>query len=260
MPQRGQYGHALVAPIQEPVVGERLQDPPHRLDVLGVEGHVRAPVLQPVPDPLREALPLLLVGEDGVAANLVELLDAQGFDLGLPADAQLLLRLDLHRKAMGVPSGDPRDAPSLQGAVPAHQVLDRPADDVVQPGASVRGGRPLVEHEGLSVGGGLQRAAEKVLLPPPGQRLVLDLEEAVGKLGIAHGSAQLSLSPSGSPRRGYRGRGGVNRSPSGSEPVFPSSSGRFGSPRAGPGVASGAAAVSCLPVSASTGGRCSRPS
>src|SRR5690606_39581946 len=60
------------------------------------------------------------------------------FDLLLAADAQLLLGLDLDRQPVRVPAGYARDVLAAQRVVPADEVLDRTADDVVDPGPAVR--------------------------------------------------------------------------------------------------------------------------
>src|SRR5690606_25208029 len=100
--------HALVPPVDQPPLVELPQDPPDALDVIRTERDVRPRVVQPVPHPLGEPLPLLLVREDALPAHLVEARDADRLDLALAADPELLLRLDLDGQAVRVPARDPR--------------------------------------------------------------------------------------------------------------------------------------------------------
>ena len=165
--------HHLVAAVEEPPVRHLFQQPPHRLHVLGVKRHIRPRIVQPVTDPLREALPFVLVGEDRLLAALVEPGDAALLDLLLVLDAEPFLRLDLDREAVRVPAGDAGDMAAEHGLVAAHQVLDGAADDVVQSGATVGSGRALEEDELLAVAGGLEGAAEGVLLAPGFEDLLL---------------------------------------------------------------------------------------
>ena len=72
--------------VEEPLVPEVLEVPPHRLDVLGGEGPVGAVDVDPVADPLGQGLPLV----DVVAHRLA----AEPGELG---DADLLLDLSLGR-------------------------------------------------------------------------------------------------------------------------------------------------------------------
>src|SRR3989442_532578 len=114
----------LVATVEERLVVQPLQEPPHRLDVLGRVGDVGALVVEPVGDPLGEIFPVRLVREHVLAAQRVELLDAERLDLLLAADVQLLLDLDLDRQAVRVPARDARDAVPEHRLIAAHQVLD----------------------------------------------------------------------------------------------------------------------------------------
>ena len=73
----------LVALVKHLLVPDLLQRPPDRLDVAGVERAVGVIKIDPKTDPLGQAIPLVKEGEDRVAALLVELGDAELFDLGL---------------------------------------------------------------------------------------------------------------------------------------------------------------------------------
>src|SRR5690606_34103086 len=96
--------HALVAAVDQPLLVQPFEDRPDALDVLGVERDVRPRIVEPVADPLREPLPLLLVREDALATRLIESRDADLLDLPLAADAELLFGLDLYRQAVRVPA------------------------------------------------------------------------------------------------------------------------------------------------------------
>src|SRR5690606_16424847 len=137
-------GHALVAPVEEPALVHLLEQPPHALDVLRRVRDVRPRVIEPVADPLGEALPVLLVGPDALAADLVEASHAHFLDLALAADPELLLRLDLDRQPVRVPPRDARHVATPHRLVAADQVLDRTADHVVDPRPAVRRRRTLV--------------------------------------------------------------------------------------------------------------------
>src|SRR5439155_21263535 len=77
----------LVAARQQSLGKERLERPPHTLDVFVRVRDVRVLVIEPVSDPLAELLPLVLVPEHALATAAIELRDAELLDLLLAADA-----------------------------------------------------------------------------------------------------------------------------------------------------------------------------
>src|SRR5690606_33474336 len=178
--------HALVPAVQQPALVHLREQPPNALDVIGRVRDVRPRVVEPVADPLGEALPVLLVRPDALAADLVEVSHPHFLDLSLPADPELLLRLDLDRQPVRVPPGDPRHVPTAHRLVAADQILDRPADDVVDPRPPVRRGRTFVEDEFLRARRRLERATEQVLFPPPPEDLLLQADRTRRILRISH--------------------------------------------------------------------------
>ena len=62
-------GHDLVALVEQALVPDLPQQPPHRLDVLVGVGVVGVVEVDPEADALGEALPLLEVGGDALAAR-----------------------------------------------------------------------------------------------------------------------------------------------------------------------------------------------
>src|SRR5690606_2364088 len=130
----------------------------------------------------------LLVREHALPAHLVEPRDADRLDLPLAADPQLLLRLDLDRQTVRVPARDARHVSASHRLVPAEQVLDAPAQHVMQTGPPVRRGRPLVEDEFLAAFRRLERAPEEVLVSPALEHLLLQLRRFPRILRVGHGS------------------------------------------------------------------------
>ena len=102
----------LVAAIQQTLVVQRRERPPHALDVVVAVRDVRIAVVEPEADALAQLLPVAAVLPDALAAEPVELLDADLFDLLLAADAELLLDFDLDGKAVRVPARLARDVES----------------------------------------------------------------------------------------------------------------------------------------------------
>src|SRR5437588_11858897 len=90
-------------------------------------------VFEPVPDTLRERLPIRLVREDVLATQLVELRDAVRLDLLLARDAERFLDLDLDGQAVCVPAGDARDALLKHRVVAAHEILNGTSAIVMHP-------------------------------------------------------------------------------------------------------------------------------
>src|SRR6185503_13651364 len=74
-------GENLVAAIEPAATKERCKRPPHALDVIVRVSDVRIAVVEPVPDPFAQLLPIGSVAPDALAAHLVEPLDTDLLDL-----------------------------------------------------------------------------------------------------------------------------------------------------------------------------------
>ena len=179
----GAVRRALHPLVHQPLVPELLQHPPPRLDVAVVEGGVGVIHVHPVADALRQLLPRLDVAHHALAAVRVEPVDAVRLDLLLAGQAQLLLHLQLHGQAVGVPPALADDAVAAHGLVAGDGVLEDPCEDVVDARRAVGRGRALVEHEQrlllVHLPAALElRPAKDVALPPEGQHPLLQLREA----------------------------------------------------------------------------------
>src|SRR2546430_8540190 len=164
--------------------------------------------IEPVRDPLRQRLPIGLIGEDALAAQPVELLDAVGFDLLLAADAERPLHLDLHGQPVGIPPRDARHALAQHRVVAAHQIFDGAGEDVVDARPAVGRGRPFEEHERRPVAHRLPRLLEQPLVLPGREQLLL---ERVGReLGIDD-RVRHQLRRSSTPRISAVSRGSEER-------------------------------------------------
>ena len=162
-------GHDLVALVQQPAVPDLAEDPPHRLDVVVGEGVVGIIEVDPEPDALREALPLLEIRGDALAAQLVELGDAVGLDLPLAVDAETALDLQLDRQAVGVPAALARHAVAAHRLVAREEVLEDARDDVVRARAAVGRRRPFVEDVEGRVVAALEALLEDAVVFPERQ-------------------------------------------------------------------------------------------
>ena len=184
--QRGPAARAvrddLVALVEQALVADLPQRPPHRLDVVGVERAVGVVEVEPEPDALRQPVPVLQVGEDRLAAALVELLDPVGLDLLLRGDPELLLDRDLDGQPVAVPAALALDVVAAHRLVARVDVLEDPREHVVGARAAVGGRRPLVEHPLRAALPAAQRLVEDVALAPALQHLLLELGE--GLVGI----------------------------------------------------------------------------
>ena len=189
----GAVGRAAVVLVDQPALPQLLEDPPAALDVVVVVGDVRVLHVRPEGDALGQFLEIADVAVDALAAFGVELGDAVGLDLGLGAEAELLLHLDLDGQAVGVPARLAGHAVAAHRLVAREQVLDDAGHDVVDAGPPVRRRRPLVEHEQVAFGALRDAAAEDVALAPEVEDAGLERGEAdagvdgAEELGLGHG-------------------------------------------------------------------------
>ena len=179
MPQRGQYGHDLVALGQQALVEDLLERPPDRLDVVVVEREVGVVGVDPEADPLGQRVPLVDVAQHRLAALGVELGDAVALDVVLGVEAELLLDLELDRQAVAVPAALAVHVVAAHRPVAREDVLEHAREHVVGAGTAVRGRRTLVEDVRLGALAAADRLAEDVALAPALEHPLLELGEGL---------------------------------------------------------------------------------
>ena len=203
----GAVGHDLVALIEESLVVDGLESPPLGLDVAVVIGHVGVVHVHPVAHPVGHVRPLGGIFPYGLLAALDEGLHAVLLDLLLAVQAQLLLHLQLHGQAVGVPTGLAKHVVALHGPVAGDDVLDAPGQHVADVGLAV--GRGGAVEDG--VGGGalaeLHALLEHMVFLPEGQDLLLPVHELqIRRYFVVHTFLQLFIEnkKSSAPIRGER--------------------------------------------------------
>ena len=148
----------------------------------------------------RQALPVLDVAKDRLAALGVELGDPVLLDLRLVREAQLLLDLQLDRQPVAVPAALAGDPLAGHRVVARVDVLEDPGEDVRGVRLPVRGGRALVEapqRRALALG---NLALEHVALAPALEDPLLKLGEGLLRIDFAktrHERAILRAAPHG---------------------------------------------------------------
>jgi hypothetical protein len=172
-------GHDLVALVEQSLVVDLAQRPPHRLDVRRVERAVGIVEVDPEADALRQRVPVLEVLEDRLAAALVELGDPEFLDLLLVLDAELLLDGDLDRQAVRVPAALALDLVAAHRLVARVDVLEDAREDVVDARLAVGRRRALPEDPRLGALPAANRLVEHVAFAPAREDLLLELGEGL---------------------------------------------------------------------------------
>jgi hypothetical protein len=135
-------------PAIEEIPGEELGEcPPDALHIGLVIRHVGVVEIDPEPQLLGEALPLLGVTEDALETATDEGLHPVLDDRILPGDAELLLHLDLDGEAVGVPARSAGHVEAAHGLVTGEDVLHHAGQRVAVVGHPVRGRGAFVEDE-----------------------------------------------------------------------------------------------------------------
>ena len=201
-------GHDLVALREQPLVEDLLERPPDGLDVGVVEREVGVVGVDPVADPLRQAVPLVDVAQHRLAALGVELGHAVALDVLLGLEAELLLDLQLDRQPVAVPAALALDVVPLHRLVARKDVLEDAREHVMRARAAVGGGRPLVEDERRRPLAATHRLGEHVALAPARQHLLFEGGErlrGVHRAVASHGAVDC--------RRGFALAGFRDRPP-----------------------------------------------
>ena len=146
----GAIGHDLVALVEQALIGHLLERPPDGFDVVVVVGDIGVVHVRPEADAVGHLFPLALVLPDGFFALLDERLDAVLFNLLLAVQAQQLFHFQLHRQAVGVPTGLAQNVLALHGLIAGNEVFDGAGFDVADVGLAVGRGRAVEEGKFLA--------------------------------------------------------------------------------------------------------------
>jgi len=163
----------LLALVEQTLIPELAQDPPHRLDVVVGEGDIGVIQADPVGHPLGELLPLIDVAEDALAAFFIEGRHAVGLDLALVPQAKLLFDLDLDRQAMRVPAPLAQNVVAVHRLVAGEHVLVGAGQHMVRPRFAVRSRRAFVKDIAWPILALALGALKDALLPPEFELLAL---------------------------------------------------------------------------------------
>ena len=163
---RPRIGEDLEGSVDQTLVPEGAEYPPHALHELRVHGLVVVGEIDPTPDPPGDVLPLRGGDLDHPAARLVELRHAERSYLTRTGDAEALFHLHLDREAVGVPPEPPFDAVTPHGPIARDYVLYDPGKDVPVVGAAGGEGWAVVEAVFPVKGTHLDGPAESVGLVP----------------------------------------------------------------------------------------------
>ena len=168
----------LEALVDQALVPQLLERPHDALHVGEVERLVVVVEVDPAGLPGDVVAPFAGVAQHGLAAGVVELLDAHGEDVGLAGDAEQAFGLDLGGQPVAVPAEPALHPVPLHGPEPGYHVFDVAGDQVTVVRQPVGERRAVVEDE-LAVGRPLaDRGAERVRALPVVKHLALERGEA----------------------------------------------------------------------------------
>ena len=176
---RAVRSHSVVL-LQEALVEDLLERPPHRLHVLGGHGDVGLVEVHPVPHAAGQLGEGVDVPQHRFATLRVERLHPVGLDVGFTGETEFLLDGEFDGQAVAVPTGLAVDAATLHCLETRKQVLEDTGLNVVRPGHAVGGRRALVEGPRIAVAGVLEGLRERVALGPQGDDLALQGGEING--------------------------------------------------------------------------------
>ncbi len=135
--------------VEQPGLIDLLYQPPDRLNIPGGIGNIGIFQVQPKAYPLGEPLPFLFVFPDGFFAFLIELGYAVFFYFLLGMDVELLFYLQFYRQPVRIPTRLPLHPKTLHGLVAADNILENPAQYVMDTRLSVGRRRAFIKHKVL---------------------------------------------------------------------------------------------------------------
>ena len=183
----GAVGADLVALVEQVLLPQLGEQPPHRLDVVVGQGPVGVGGVDPGARSGGQRRPVLHVALHRVAAVLVEGGHAVGLDLVLGVQAQGLLHLELDRQAVAVPAALAGHGLAPHGLEAGVEVLEHPGPHVVQAGAPVGRRGALVEDPGLGVLAQAPGLGHHVMGAPAGQHRFFERDQVEVGIGGTEG-------------------------------------------------------------------------
>ena len=159
-------GHHLEALVEELLVPDLPQQPPHRLDVVVGERVVGVVQVDPEADALGHPVPVLEIGEHALATQGVEPGDAVLLDLLLAVDPQTAFDFELDGQAVAVPAGLARHAVAAHRLEARKDVLEDAREHVVGARPAVGRRRTFVERIQRRVAAQLYAFGEDALAAP----------------------------------------------------------------------------------------------
>mmetsp|Transcript_8452 Transcript_8452/g.14176 ORF Transcript_8452/g.14176 Transcript_8452/m.14176 type:complete len:410 (-) Transcript_8452:186-1415(-) len=178
----GGEGHDARAAVDEALVKDGLEGPPHGLHEFAVHRLVVVLEVDPPSEATHDVLPLLRVGHHNLSASPVVLGHADLLSLLGGLDVVPLVDLVLDGEAVAVPAEAAGAVVACLRCVSRHGVLDGSGGDVAVVGQSRGEGGPIIEGVGLPALGKLELLFEGVDLLPVLEDVLL-LHGEVGSLG-----------------------------------------------------------------------------
>ena len=189
----GAVGHDLKALVQKSPLVDALQRPPFAFDIVVVIGDIGVLHIRPEAHGTGKLLPHPLVLPDAFLAVLYKGLQAVFLDLILAVQAQLFFHFQLHRQAVGIPTGLAGHHIALHGAVARDHILDDAGQHVPDMGLAVGGRGTVVKDIGRPLAAGFDAFLKDMLLLPEGLDLLFLLHKInIGRDALVHPDLLLS--------------------------------------------------------------------
>ena len=169
--------HDAVGAVDAPLLPELLEDPPDRFHEFRLHRLVVVVEIDPAAHARDGLAPFRDVLQHHRAALLVELVHAQGLDLGRARDAERVLREGLDGQAVRVPPEAALDVLSAHRLVARHDVLDRAGEQVAVVRQARRERRPVVERVARLARVALEGLLKSRILLPDLEDLLLHLRK-----------------------------------------------------------------------------------
>ena len=189
----GAVWHNLKALVQKPPLVDALQRPPFAFDIVVVIGDIGVLHIRPEAHGTGKLLPHPLVLPDAFLAVLYKGLQAVFLNLILAVQAQLFFHFQLHRQAVGIPTGLAGHHIALHGAVARDHILDDAGQHVPDMGLAVGGRGTVVKDIGRPLAAGFDAFLKDMLLLPEGLDLLFLLHKInIGRDALVHPDLLLS--------------------------------------------------------------------
>ena len=165
----------LITLVHQSPIPHLFYCPPDSLNIFIVHCDIGMLHVNPEANALGHCLPFLEVSKDTLTAAGIEAGNTVFLNLCFTRKSKLSFHLQLHRQAMGIPTGDARGIIALHCLIARYNVFEDTSQHMMDTGTTVSGRWSLIKSEARATLTSFYATLKDAVFPPPAKYLFLNL-------------------------------------------------------------------------------------